>query len=131
DPGQSRFTYNSWDKLLLCAHERGFRQIELLLQRAMRKRFNYSPEFERLKNAIISRDSRQIDRVLRRSPKLLRASDALGNNALHWSVITRQLGLIDKFARLGTPIDAQRADGNTPVLLAASGANDYWHRASR
>src|SRR5438105_14285774 len=23
DPGQSRFTYNSWDELLLCARERG------------------------------------------------------------------------------------------------------------
>jgi ankyrin repeat protein len=58
-------------------------------------------------------------------------SDALGNNALHWSVITRQLGLIDRFVDLGTPIDAQRADGRTPALLAANGAYDYWHRAPR
>ena len=27
DPGQSRFTYNSWDKLLLYAKERGQRQV--------------------------------------------------------------------------------------------------------
>src|SRR5437868_14692826 len=26
DPGQSVYTYNSWDKLLLCARERGHRQ---------------------------------------------------------------------------------------------------------
>src|SRR5881394_2940738 len=31
DPGQSRYTYNSWDKLLLCAKERGYRQVESLL----------------------------------------------------------------------------------------------------
>ena len=52
DPGQSVYTYNSWDKLLFCATERGHRQIELLLQRAMQKRFNYTPAFDVLKQAI-------------------------------------------------------------------------------
>jgi ankyrin repeat protein len=130
DPGQSRYTYNSWDKLLLCAKERGYRQIESLLQRAMRKRFNYTPDFGVLKEAIIARDVRKIGAVLRRQPDLARASDALGNNALHWSVVTRQLGLMERFVELGTPIDGQRADGQTPVLLAVNGA-DYWYRATR
>ena len=125
------YTYNSWDKLLLCARERGYRQIESLLQRAMQKRFNYTPDFDALKEAIIARDSRKIGAVLRRQPNLARASDALGNNALHWSVITRQLGLIERFVELGTPIDAQRADGQTPVLLAVNGAMDYWYRDTR
>ena len=97
----------------------------------MRKRFNYSPDFDVLKEAIIARDSRKIGAVLRRQPNLAQASDALGNNALHWSVITRQLGLIERFVELGTPIDAQRADGQTPVLLAVNGATDYWYRATR
>lgn len=131
DPGQSRFTYNSWDKLLVCAHERGYRQVESILQRAMAKRFNSSPDFEVLKAAIIARDSRKIDAVVRRRPDLARSSDALGNNPLHWSVITRQLGLIERFAALDTPIDAKRADGQTPVLLAVNGATDYWFRATR
>src|SRR5262245_6119140 len=131
DPGQSRYTYDSWDKLLLCARVRGHRQIESLLQRAMRKRFNYSPDFDALKQAIIARDPRAACAVLVRRPTLARASDALGNNALHWSVITRQLDLITRFVELGTPIDAQRADGQTPVLLAVNGANDYWYRANR
>ncbi len=131
DPGQSRFTYNSWDKLLLIAEERGHRQVESMLQRAMRKRFNYNPDFNVLKQSIIARDSRKIGAVLRRQPDLAQCSDALGNNALHWSVITRQLSLIERFAELGTPIDAQRADGQTPVLLAVNGAYDYWYRATR
>jgi ankyrin repeat protein len=131
DPGQSRFTYNSWDKLLHCASERGYRRIESALHQAMTKRFNYTPDFELLKRAIIARDSRKLHAVLRRRPDLVRSSDALGNNALHWSVITRQLGLIRCFAELGTPIDAQRADGQTPVLLAVNGATDYWYRATR
>jgi ankyrin repeat protein len=131
DPGQSRFTYNSWDKLLVCARERGYRQIEALLQRAMRERFSYTPDFDVLKESIIARDERKIAAVLRRQPNLARASDALGNNALHWSVITRQLGLLQRFVELGTPIDAQRADGQTPVLLAVNGATDYWYRKTR
>lgn len=131
DPGQSRYTYDSWDKLLLCARERGHRQIELLLRGAMQKRFSYSPDFDVLRQAIIAKNSRAISAVLRRQPKLTRAGDALGNNALHWSVITRQLDLIARFVESGTPMDAQRADGLTPVLLAVNGANDYWYRANR
>jgi ankyrin repeat protein len=131
DPGQSRFTYNSWDKLLLCTRERGYRRIESILVRAMRRRFHYRPEFDVLKAAIIERNARKVEAVLRRHRHLASASDALGNNPLHWSVITRQLGLIERFAELGTPLDAERADGQTPVLLAASGATDYWYRATR
>jgi ankyrin repeat protein len=131
DPGQSRFTYNSWDKLLLCVRERGHHQVESLLQRAMQKRFSYAPDFDVLREAIIARDWRRIGTLLRRRPSLARTSDALGNNALHWSIITRQLGLIKRFVELGTPIDAQRADGQTPVLLAVNGATDYWYRATR
>src|SRR5438309_1867547 len=41
DPGQSVYTYNSWDKLLVCARERGQRRIESMLERAMTRRFNY------------------------------------------------------------------------------------------
>jgi ankyrin repeat protein len=97
----------------------------------MKKRFNYRPDFELLKESIIARDVRKIGAVLRRQPDLARASDALGNNALHWSVMTRQLRLIERFVELGTPIDAERADGQTPVLLAVNGATDYWYRATR
>jgi ankyrin repeat protein len=131
DPGQSIYTYDSWDKLLRYAQERGYRSIEALLRRAMQTRFRYDPEFETLKEAIIARDARRIGTVSRRRAHLVRSSDALGNNAIHWSVITRQLELIRRFVELGTPIDAQRADGQTPVLLAVNGATDYWYRATR
>jgi ankyrin repeat protein len=120
----------SWDQALVAARERGHREIEEVLLRAMSKRFNYSPDFDALKEAIVARDSRKIGAVLRRQPDLAQASDAAGNNALHWSVMTRQLGLIERFAALGTPIDAERAYGFTPVLLAVNGGcNSY--RAAR
>jgi ankyrin repeat protein len=130
DPGQSRMTYNSWDKLLLRAQERGHLRIKAILQRAMHKRFRYTPEFELLKSAIIARNRRLIAALLRRQSHLLRASDALGNSALHWAVLTRQLGLIKYFVELGAPVDAERADGQTPILLAVHGS-DYWYRESR
>lgn len=117
--------------MLLCAKERGYGQVELLLQRTIQKRFSYTPDFEVLKEAIIARDSRKVSAVLRRQPNLACASDVLGNNALHWSVITRQLSLIERFVEAGTPIDAQRSDGQTPVLLAVNGAMDYWYRDTR
>lgn len=131
DPGQSRYTYNSWDKLLHCARERGYSRIETLLLRAMQERFNYAPEFDKLKEAIIARDPRKITAILRRQPNLAQACDALGNNPLHWSVITRQLGLIERFVKAGTPIDSRRVDGQTPLLLAVNGATDYWFRNTR
>ena len=75
----------SWG-LLLAARERGHRQVEEVLERAMIKRYNYSPNFDELKDAIIARDSRKIGAVLGRGPNLALASDASGNNALHWSM---------------------------------------------
>jgi ankyrin repeat protein len=131
DPGQSRYTYDSWDKLLLKARQMEHSGMELLLLSFMEQRFNYQPEFDLLKNAIISRDSSSIQEVLEQRPDLVRASDALGNNALHWCVITRQMEWFKRFASAGTPIDALRADGHSPVLLAASGATDYWYRETR
>jgi ankyrin repeat protein len=131
DPGDATWSGGvAWEELLLVARERGYRQVEQVLLWAMRKRFNYSPDFDALKDAIIARDSRKIDAVLRRQPNLVQTSDAAGNNALHWSVLTRQIELMERFAALGTPIDAERADGFTPVLLAVNGgANVY--RAAR
>lgn len=128
DPGQSRYTYDSWDKLLLKARQMEHSEMELLLRSFMEQRFNYQPEFDLLKNAIVSRDSSAIQRMLDQYPYLVAASDALGNNALHWCVITRQMEWLKRFASAGTPIDALRADGHSPVLLAASGATDYWYR---
>jgi len=120
---------NSWDELLLAAREREHRQVEEVLQWAMRKRFNYSPDFDELKEAIITGDSRKIGAILRRKPDLAQASDARGNNALHWSVMARQLRLIERFVTLGTPIDAERADGFTPVLIAVNGGCNAYRAA--
>ncbi len=131
DPGQSVFTYNSWDKLLEAAKDRGLAEIEALLADAMRTRFRYAPEFAELRSAIVSRDRVAVRTVVQNRPDLLQTADALGNGPLHWSIITRQLDLLSLLVESGAPLEAMRADGQTPLLLAANGAQDYWYRETR
>ena len=86
DPGQSRYTYNSWDKLLAIAEERGYSGVKALLTAAMKERFGYDPAFEELAEAIKDRDLARVEKVLNGRPELIHASDALGNAPLHWAV---------------------------------------------
>ena len=127
DPGQSRYTYNSWDKLLAIAEERGYSGVKALLAAAMKERFGYDPAFMELAEAIKDRDQARVEKVLNGRPELIRTSDALGNGPLHWAVITRQNELIDFFVARGADLEARRADGQTPLLVALNG--DYWFRS--
>jgi len=131
DPGQSRFLYYSWDKLLRDVVLRKDADHEEILTAVLTTQFCYSPKFEVVKKAIIDRDIEQVRRLITASPELARFADALGNTSLHWSVITRQRELVHLFVDAGTPIDARRADGQTATMLAANGANDYWYRGTR
>ncbi|MBS0264834.1 MAG: ankyrin repeat domain-containing protein [Planctomycetes bacterium] len=122
NPGLSNHLYDSWDRLLGYACEREFSQIEAVIRQTLQVHFNFNPDFELLRQAIAARSPRKIDSLLRRHPKLAQASDALGNNAVHWCVLTRQPEFIDRFARRGTSVVAERADGYTPILLAVTPA---------
>lgn len=126
DPGESRYTYNSWNKLLAVAAERGYREVDGLLRQAMAARFGYDGGFEPLAAAVRDRDRQRIEALLAEDPELAGAADALGNTPLHWAAITRQPDLVDRFLELGADIDARRADGRTPVQAAVDG--DYWFR---
>ena len=63
------------------------------------------------------------------TPALIGAADAFGNNALHWAALTRNVELIDRLHEAGADIDACRADGRTPALVAVDG--DYWYSKVR
>jgi len=127
DPGQSRYTYNSWDKLLALAEARGFAVVQALLEAAMRERFGYDSGLVELAEAIKGRDRALVEAVLGVHPEFIRAADALGNGPLHWAALTRQLDLLDYFIEQGADIEARRADGQTPLLVALNG--DYWYRS--
>ena len=124
DPGQSRYTYNSWDKLLAIAEERGYGEVQALLVAAMRERFGYDPGFVALAEAIKGRDRARVEAVLAAHPDFIRAADALGNGPLHWAALTRQNDLVDFFVARGADLEARRADGQTPLLVSLNG--DYW-----
>ncbi len=126
DPGQSRFTYNSWDKLLGIAEERGYREIHQLLAAAMAERFHYDPDVAALAEMIKEGAWEQVEVMLGEKPALINAADALGNSPLHWAALTRQLELIDLFVAQGAALEARRADSQTPLLVALNG--DYWYR---
>ncbi len=126
DPGQSRYTYNSWDKLLAIAEERGYEEVQALLVAAMRERFGYDPGFVALAEAVKGRDQAQVEAVLAEHPDFIRAADALGNGPLHWAALTRQNELVDFFVARGADLEARRADGQTPLLVSLNG--DYWFR---
>src|SRR5262245_23859289 len=53
DPGQSRYTYSSWPGLIQMARDRGHSSIVAALERALISNFTYSPDFDRLRDAII------------------------------------------------------------------------------
>ncbi|NKB65936.1 MAG: sigma-70 family RNA polymerase sigma factor [Candidatus Latescibacteria bacterium] len=126
DPGQSRYTYNSWDKLLDTAAQRGFTAVEKLLAAAMQQRFGYDPAFAAVRDAVRQRQPDRVAELLAAAPALATAADALGNGGLHWAALTRQVGLIDSFLDWGGAIDARRADAQTPVQVALNG--DYWYK---
>ena len=126
DPGQSRYTYNSWDKLLAIAEERGCREVRALLEAAMRERFCYDTGFAALAEAIKDRDGDRVEALLAEQPGFIRAADAFGNGPLHWAVLTRQNDLMDLLVSRGADLEARRADGQTSLLVSLNG--DYWYR---
>ncbi len=128
DPGQSRFLYNSWDKLLGLTAERNFAAIQRILSAAMQERFGYDAGFEPLVDAIKSRTRKRVEALLNEHPDFIGQADAFGNGPLHWASLTRQKELIDLFIDRGADKEARRADGQTPILVALNG--DYWYRQS-
>jgi ankyrin repeat protein len=126
DLGKSRSLYSSWDKLLVELTWREEVSVKAILETHLTERFNYNPNFLPVRDAIQARDADRVLNMISENPHLATASDALGNTGLHWSTLTRQMDLIDQFLAWGVPIDAKRADGQTPVMLSGNG--DYWYR---
>lgn len=121
DIGCSHWRYRSWDQLLPFVQQRGFDSTAKLLQRAMRRKFAYDPDFEPLKVAALERNLRTVRRLLKKNPKLIRLADSSGNRLVHLGVLTRQRDLIDLALNLGASLEDRRADGMSPVLLAIHG----------
>jgi ankyrin repeat protein len=116
------------DTLLDIARDRGYPELERLLESALAARFGASSRGEPVSAAIRARDPAAVRRVLDASPELLHEGDRGSSQPIHWAVMTRQLDVIDELLRRGADIDARRADGARPIQLTNG---DYAYRGWR
>jgi ankyrin repeat protein len=116
------------DSLLQIARDRGYGEMEKLLQTKLASRFNASARGEPVAAAIRQRDLPRVRSLLDASPELLRVGDEHSNQPIHWATMTRQLDVIDELLARGAEINARRFDGARPIQLVNG---DYHYRGWR
>ncbi len=116
------------DSLLEIARDRGYTQMEQLLEGRFASAHGISSQAEAMGAAIREKDLAQVRSLLDNNPELLHASDARTNQPIHWAVMTRQIDLIDELLARGADIDAKRVDGGRPIHLVNG---DYHYRGWR
>jgi ankyrin repeat protein len=114
--------------LLDIARDRGYVDLEKLLEAKFAALHGASSKGEAVAEAIRGRDLPKIRGLLDTTPELLHAGDASGNQPIHWAVMTRQLDMIDELQERGADINAQRQDGARPIQLING---DYNYRGWR
>jgi len=106
------------------ARDRGFTEMERLLERKLAAGYGASVRGEEIAAAIRGYQPGRVRALLDASPELLHAGDRSSNQPIHWATMTRQLPLIDELAARGADLDARRGDGARPIHLA-NGDYDY------
>ncbi|HEV8357244.1 MAG TPA: ankyrin repeat domain-containing protein [Gemmatimonadales bacterium] len=126
DPDPTGLAVN--DSLLEIARDRGYVELEKLLEARLASLHNASSRGEPVAAAIRARDPATVRSLLDAEPELLHAGDRRSNQPIHWAVMTRQLDLIDELLGRGADINARRQDGARPIHLFNG---DYHHRGWR
>lgn len=116
------------DTLLQIAKERGFVEMQRLLEGVLAGRKGGTPQGEAIAAAIRARDIAKVRGMLDASPELVKAADERTNQPIHWAVMTRNLPMIDEVLARGADINAMRADGACPIQLTNG---DYMYRGWR
>jgi ankyrin repeat protein len=106
------------------ARDRGFTEMERLLERKLAARYGASTRGEEIAAAIRGYQPDRVGALLDAAPDLLHAGDRSSNQPIHWATMTRQLPLIDELAARGADLDARRGDGARPIHLV-NGDYDY------
>ncbi len=128
DQGADPFGLGVHDSLLQMARDRGYVEIERLLEDRFSTLHGASPLGDAIAAAIRDCDIARVRALLDASPKLLHAGDSLGNQPIHWATMTRQLDVIDELLDRGADINAKRPDGARPIQLTNG---DYRYRGWR
>jgi uncharacterized protein len=116
------------DSLLEVARDRGYGEMEQLLQAKYASLHGVSTKGEPVAAAIRERKIDRLKSLLDASPTLLHAGDGRSNQPIHWAVMTRQIDLIDDLLARGANINARRQDGARPIQLTNG---DYHYRGWR
>ncbi|MCI0391099.1 MAG: sigma-70 family RNA polymerase sigma factor [Acidobacteria bacterium] len=114
--------------VLEVARDRGYVEMEGLLESKLASLHGASSKGEAVAAAIRERNPEKVRTLLDESPELLHAGDGRSNQPIHWAVMTRQLGIIDELLACGANINAQRQDGARPIQLTNG---DYMYRGWR
>jgi len=116
------------DSLLEICRDRGYGDLERLLEAKLADTRNASSRGEGLAAAIREHDLPKVRRLLDASPQLLHAGDERSNQPIHWAVMTRQVEVVDELLGRGADVDAARSDGARPIQLTNG---DYHFRGWR
>jgi uncharacterized protein len=116
------------DTLLQIARDRGYAEMQKLLEAALAGPHGASLRGTAIAAAIRERDLEQVQSLLDASPELVHAPDERTNQPIHWAVMTRQMDMIDELLARGADINARRSDGARPIQLTNG---DYMYRGWR
>ena len=116
------------DSLQQIARDRGYPEMERLLETKLAERHGISSRGEPVAAAIRERALPKVLALLDASPELLHAGDLRSNQPIHWAVMTRHLDCIDALLKRGANVNARRCDGGRPIHLTNG---DYHFRGWR
>ncbi len=105
------------DSLLDICRDRGYAEMEKLLEANLASAKGASAKGEAVAEAIRARDLARVRSLLDASPELLHEGDGGSSQPIHWAVMTRQLDVIDELLARGADINAARFDGARPIQL--------------
>ena len=108
------------------ARVRGYEELAVFLEGWLLEHFQIRPEGDAIAAAIKDFDAARVKELIDTRPELVHAADKMGNQPIHWAVLTRQIGLIDYLLSRGADIMARRPDGARPLDLTNG---DYHYRA--
>jgi ankyrin repeat protein len=116
------------DSLIQICRDRGYGNLEQLLEAKLSHVQNATCDGEKVAVAIRQHDLGKVRSILDASPELLQLGDLHSNQPIHWAVMTRQPDMIDELLARGAEVNASRADGARPIQLANG---DYHFRGWR